>query len=251
MTRKTDPIKLRDVVRLYESGQSVNQIAASVGLSRRTVDAHLVSEGVTKRTASEQNRIAAANQTASERKARVAAAHAAKRGAVPSAEGLSKAARTREANGSTQSAGERRLLDWLNERGEFPAAQTAVDRYNIDITISDLAVELLGGEWHRYKRTAAERSKVILDAGWHLLFIWNTPNYPLGEGAADYLLTFLEFTRKNPTAVREYRVIGGDGEFVAGGRVDNYDLTRIPAPRSGLSPSEVGKLGAAARWGNG
>lgn len=251
MTRKTDPIKLKDVIGLYESGKSVNQIAAIVGLSRRTVDAHLVANGVTKRTASEQNRIAAAAQTAAERKARTASAHAALRGKTPSSERLSKAAQTRQANGSSQSAGERSLLLWLNERGELPDTQTAVDRYNIDLTLSDVAVELLGGEWHRYKRSAATRTKVILDAGWHLLFIWDTPNYPLSPAAAEYLLSFVKFTRDNPTAVREYRVIRGDGEFVAQGSLDNYDLTRIPAARSGLSRSEVGKLGAAARWGNG
>jgi len=251
MTRKTDPIKLKDVVPRYMAGESVNQIAASIGLSRRTVDAHIVQAGVVKRTASEQNRIAAANQTAAERSARVAAAHAAQRGVPKTESMLTKSARTREAHAKPGSPGEARLLGWLNERGEFPSIQTAIDRYNIDFTVSDLAVELLGGEWHRYKRTAATRTKVILDAGWHLLFVWDTPTYPLGEGAADYVLAFLEFTRQNPTAIREYRVIRGDGELVAEGTVDNYDLARIPAARSGLSRSEVGKMGAAARWGKG
>lgn len=239
---------LEGVLERYRRGDSVLALARRYGVSRGVIDRRLRAAGVEKRSASEQNTISAARQTKAERLTRAAAAHRAKRGRAPRESTLTRAAATRERRARVESEGERRMLLWLEKRFEVVGIQTAVKRYNVDFTIPPLAVELLGGEWHARKRRHARRTKAILDAGWHLLFAWDTPTYPIERAAADYAVAFAEEIGKNPAAVSEYRVIRGDGELVARGSLENYDLTLIPAARSGMSASEAGRLGAATRW---
>jgi very-short-patch-repair endonuclease len=242
-------VEVPGAVKEYIAGDSVLEISTRHGVSRRVIDRLLSEAGISKRSASEQNRIAASRESIEERHARVASAHAAKRGKPPKEASMRRSAATRERNGKPESRGERRLLGWLEDRGEIPGVQTAIERYNIDISVFPIAMELLGGEWHRYKGTHAVRTKAILNAGWHVLFIWDTPMFPVSPECADYAVAFLQEARSDPSATREYRVIRGDGEYVAGGSLENYDLTAIPTARHGLSPSEAGRLGAQARWG--
>lgn len=237
-----------NAVELYLAGESVLALSKRYGVARSSIDRHLRLSGVTLRTASEQNRVSAARATPEGRLARAASAHAAVRGRPRSRAVNAATALTREARGEPESNGEVKLLGWLRERGQDPRCQVAVDAYNLDFTLANVAVEVLGGEWHRYKIVHQTRTKVILDAGWHVLFVWDVPNYPISSAAADYAVAFAEESRRDPAAVREYRVIRGDGEFIASGRADDYQLTYIPAARSGMSASEVGRLGCAVRW---
>lgn len=242
-------IELVGVGERYLAGESVLGLAQSYGVERGVIERHLREAAIPKRTAGEQARIVAANMSAAQRKARAAAAHAAKRGHPNSPESLRAAARTRESQGVPQSRAERLMLGWLEKRGQSPRIQAAIDRYNVDLAFAGVAVEMLGGEWHAQNPKHRARTKAILNAGWNVLFVWDTPSYPLKSAAADYAVTFAEETRLNPAAIREYRVIRGDGEFVAGGRLDQYELTYVPTARSGMDASEVGRLGAAMRWG--
>ncbi len=246
-SRKRIPVD--GAVEDYLRGESVLELSQRLGVSRCVIDRHLTEAGVSKRTASEQSFIAARKQTPAERKARASAANAAKRGRPNSPAMKAAAARTRQLKAAPESEGEVAMLGWLRERGEDPCIQTAVGKYNVDFTIAGIAVEVLGGEWHANKTAHAVRTKDILDAGWHVLFVWDTAHYPIRAAAADYAVAFAKESRVDPSAGREYRVIRGDGEFVASGSLENYDLTLIPPARSGLTRSEVGRLGCAARWG--
>lgn len=238
---------LDGVADAYRAGASVLELSRHYSVSRRTIDDRLKRAGVGKRTASEQNRIAAARQTRAERLARVAAAHTMVRGRPAPEPSLHRAALTREAKARLESEGERQMFRWLQQRTEVVGVQTAVKRYNVDFTVASVAVELLGGEWHARKRRHGTRTKAILDAGWHMLFIWDTPTYPVKPAAADYAVAFAEETSRDPAAIRKYRVIRGDGELVASGSLEDYDLALVPAARSSMSASEAGRLGAVAR----
>jgi len=249
MTAPVDPALMPDAVERYVAGESVAELARVFDISRTAVRRHLVKSGVAMRTIGEQADLVNKQRGAEWRRARVAAAHASKRGRPPREESLVLAAETRGKRGPG-SRGEEKMLGWLKQRGEEPGVQTPVGRYNIDFTVASVAVEFLGGEWHRYKRTHGVRTKALLDAGWHVLFVWDVTNYPVTSKAADYAVAFAKEARRNPTAAREYRVIRGDGELVARGRLKDYEMPAIPAARSGMSRSEVGRLGAAARWGN-
>lgn len=53
----------------------------------------------------------------------------------------------------------------------------------------------------------------------------------IGQGAAEYLVSFTEEVRRNPPATSQYRVITGKGELLAArGREDN-EFPLVPPPR--------------------
>ena len=98
---------------------------------------------------------------------------------------------------------ERVLDEMLQAFGHHPVPQKAIGPYNVDLAVGSVAVEVLGGEWHGYKPRHRERTEQILDAGWSMVFVWDTPTYPLAvgvhreSGAADVnrLATVLGYSR--------------------------------------------------------
>lgn len=229
MVAPTDPAKLRDAVKLYKTGLSALEVSQRTGVDRGALTRALRDAGVQVRGRSAAGKLRAGKMTAAERKRQAAAANAAVRG-VPAVEHrLVKAAQTKERRLYSQSDGERQLMEWVKDL--HPVGQKAVGRYNVDLAVAPVAVEVLGGEWHGYKRHHASRTKHIADAGWALLFVWNTANYPLTLAASDYLRTFVKEARINPSLIGEYRVIRGDGQLVSVGRADGEQFTVIPPAR--------------------
>lgn len=219
-----------DAVARYLAGESVLALAKSYEVDRAVVGRWLTESGVEARDRSEASRVSAAGAAPEERRQRAAAANAAARGRTASTEELAKRARTREQRGGYDSEGEKLIANLLVERGERPRPQVAVGPYNVDLCIGDIAVEVLGGQWHRYKAIHRERTEHVLDRGFHLVFIWNTSTYPMSVAAADYVVAFAEETRRDPPPIGQYRVIRGDGEEVARGSAKDNRLARIPAP---------------------
>src|SRR5690606_34733996 len=110
--------------------------------------------------------------------------------------------------------------------------QKAIGKYNVDFAVAPVAMEVLGGGWHLAKRHHAVRTPQILDAGWHLVFIWDHEGRSaLTAGAADYVVTFLKQVRRNPPAVGQYRVISGDGQLLSTGSRDDDEFPLVPPPR--------------------
>jgi len=118
------------------------------------------------------------------------------------------------------------LRDWLVERGQAPVMEQACGRYNLDIAIGPVAVEV-----HRYAlhplgdTTSAirlrQRARYICDRGWLLAYVWiSARSFLLLHEAADYLVSLVEQAKCDPSLVGQYRVIRGTGEFVAQGRLD-------------------------------
>lgn len=216
----------------YSDGESVLSLAAEVGVSRPTLIKHLREAGVEIRGRSKAGRVRASRMTPAERAAQAAAAHAAVRG--KSMDDLDKLRRalTRESKGGPQSGGEVDLANWLNERGENVTHQRAIGPYNVDLACLPVAVEVLGGGWHSINPKHLKRTPYILDAGWHLVMVWDYEGRSaLGPGAADYLVTFLEEMRRNPSATSQYRVIAGDGELLAARSREDDEFPLEPPPR--------------------
>ena len=149
------------------------------------------------------------------------------------AEQLLARARRIERDGRFDSEGEQLLAQLLEERDMLPIPQKAIGKYNVDMAAAEsVAVEVLGGNWHSAKRTHAVRTPQILDAGWHLIMVWNQKGTgPITAGAADYIATFCEEIRWHPALVRQYRVIGGGGELLASRCADDDEFPLIPPSR--------------------
>lgn len=250
----------------YRSGESEYSLAHRYGVLRSAVRRHLESAGVEIRSRSAAGKVRAGKMTPEQRAAQLAAAHQAwrepRRRVAPELEGkrprkryskslveqptfidadgrrrhspelLAAKAALREQRGDLGSPGEIALGGWLRDRGHVPTPQKAIGKYNVDLAMAPVAVEVLGGGWHLTNRKHAVRTPYILNEGWHLVFAWDHEgDSALACGAADYIVAFLNQVRRDPPSVSQYRVISGNGQLLAAGSADDNKFTLVPPPR--------------------
>lgn len=221
-----------EVVAAYLAGESEYALAQRYGVGRPVIERRLNEAGVARRSHSEAGLVRAAKMTAEERAAQAAAANEAARGMKQSLELLERRAITREQRGGYDSEGERHLAEWLMQRGLTVVPQKAIGKYNTDLAIHPIAVEVLGGGWHLEKGKHAVRTPEILNRGWHLVFVWDHEgDSALAEGAADYVVSYLDEVRRNPTSIGQYRVISGNGQPLAAGGLNDGEFALVPPPR--------------------
>lgn len=219
----------------YLNGASEFALAKQFNVSRGTIAKRLIATGVERRGSSQAGIVRAGKQDVTERRGQAAAAHAASRKRRVSMLSKQRRALNVEFRAQPASASEARLAGMLRARGVETTTQRAIGPYNVDIAALPVAVEVLGGGWHAYKASHRERTPHILDEGWHLVMVWDFEGRSaLGEGAAEYLVTFIEKMRRQPAATCQYRVISGQGEVLtARGREDD-EFPLVPPPRGRL-----------------
>lgn len=222
-----------EVISAYQGGESEYSISLRTGIGRGVIRRRLVEAGIEIRRPSEAGLLRASRMRPDERRIQAAAAHAANVGRKDSLETLIVRAKVRQREGRFGSEGEQLLAHMLELRGLKPVPQQAVSKYNVDMAAAEsVAVEVLGGNWHAAKRSHASRTPQILDAGWHLVMVWNQQGTgPITSGAADYIATFCEQVRWQPTLTRQYRVISGGGEMLAARCADDDEFPLIPPSR--------------------
>lgn len=229
MTAPNTSIDVDDLVRRYIAGESEKALAELFGVSRTPIRRMLLNAGVEirGRSAAMYQRMAA---TSPDERARLAAAaHDAVRGKPKTPDFLRARAAGVERQGASHgnaSAAEVGFGEMLRDAGRPVIHQKAIGPYNVDLAAGSVAVEILGGGWHRSKRHG-ERLRYILDGGWDVIYIWVGRRFPLGSGAAQYVISHCEIRDGDPTAPRCYRVIRGGGEFLAGGRADDDDIPDV------------------------
>lgn len=233
-TRGPD-LPMTEIISAYRSGASELALSRQYGVSRGAISKRLIAAGVERRGTKEAGLVRVGGMTVEERKAQALAANkAARKRRVPEIEKFRRALAI-EHRGMHDSGSEGLLRSMILGHGESAQPQRAIGPYNVDLAMLPVAVEVLGGGWHSAKTTHTERTPYILDAGWHLVMVWDYEGVSaLGPGAADYLVTFVEKVRRNPPATCQYRVITGQGEVLAArGREDN-EFPLEPPPRGRL-----------------
>ena len=230
----TEEVRLR-----YQGGETEQSLAKVYAVDRSVIARLLREQAIPRRGLSEAMSLRYVGMTREERKAISAKANATMRGRPANPDQLRKAAKTRERRPFHRSAYEDTMAKWLCERNTTHIREKAIDKYNVDFAVGTVAVEILGGEWHTTRTKTLihnQRTPYLLNAGWAVLFVWATTNCPLTSVAADYLVAYADETRRNPSLVGEYRVIRGDGQLLARGRREDYELTGIQPARHGLYP---------------
>lgn len=223
-----------EIVDAYARDESEKALAERYGVSRNVIRAVLLRNGVAPRNRSAGMYARMRQTPAEERLALAAAAHDAVRGAKQTDEHRGKTAKTLEARGNANiSAKEIQLAGMLEARGIVVARQTAVGRYNVDLTLPSIAVEVCGGNWlfaegrrnGRYCRKIMDLGK----AGWHVIIaqLGTLGGKTISDRLVDELVAFAQFAGRNPSAPREYRVIGGDGKTYLAGRTDDDQITLV------------------------
>lgn len=171
------------------------------------------------RTASEALSLRMRRATDAQRTAITQAANAARRGQHDPLKRRVRRAETREQRGLGVSALDQQMRQWLLAADPTTTGVVvkAIGPYNVDVAIRPtIAVELWGGAWHRTGRAMnrhRERTRYLLDAGWHLIVVeCANDGFALSHEAADYVLTFRERVGREPSHQRQYRVIRGTGQ---------------------------------------
>ena len=228
------PVDRDDLISLHSAHLgSVNALAKHFGVSRCVVSRWLDEYEIRPWPLSETLLAISARRSPERRREIVAAANAAARGRKATGEQLRRAALGREAN-PRMSRGEVFLLRHLERCGIGVTPQKAIGPYNCDLAFGSVAVEVHGGNWHAhgYHRLAHDkRSRYILDAGLHLLIVWDQVRAPISSEAGDYVVSFAEFADRNPTIERQYRVIRGSGDEIARGQADDDHLPLVMSQR--------------------
>lgn len=219
-----------EIVEAYRTGESELALANRFGVDRGVIRRRLVAGGVEIRGNRDAGKLRYVGSTAEQRSAITAAAHDAVRGTTLTEEHLVRMAQAKEAAGRGRrfSRHEESLNNWLREHGVNAVREKAVGKYNIDLAIAPIAVEVLGGNWHAYKATHAQRTPYILNEGWMLLFVWAIRRAPLCVEAGEYIVALADEARRNPALRGQYRVIRGDGKLVASGCADDNEFPLVP-----------------------
>ena len=231
MSAKWNPPNIDDLVQSYTNGRSVLALSGEYGVSRRTITKRLAELGIVVRTNSEAHIRRWQRSTPDQRLSQVRAAQNVRRGSHEEIEVLIARAATRERRCLGASTLEQALQALLQARGIDTITQQAIGPYNCDLGASPVAVEVWGGDWHWTGRAAQrfpERTRYLLNAGWHMLAVIVNKRFPLNEASADYISAYIEQARTEPTMRREYRVVRGAGEALAAGRADDNEITLIP-----------------------
>jgi very-short-patch-repair endonuclease len=226
---------MKEIIAAYQDGASELGLSRQYGVSRGTISKRLLAAGIPRRGTSQAGIVRASKMTPEQRKAQAASANrAARMRSIPTIQKYRHALHV-ETHPVNQGSGEHLLRKFLQERGISAMPQRAIGPYNVDLAVTPVAMEVLGGGWHSMKTTHAERTPYILDQGWHLVMVWDYEGRSaLGPKSADYLVSFLEEVRGNPPGTCQYRVISGQGEVLAAcGREDN-EFPLVPPPRGRL-----------------
>lgn len=213
-----EPPDLAAFLATFDGGASVKRMSVLYGISRSVIGRVLVSAGRCPRPRGDAERLKWSQMTKGVRKQQVAAAHAAVRGRKKSKDFLETQASARAFFLHTAAKNEFLLAEWLREEGLEARLQAPVGKYNVDLLLAPVAVEIHWSAYLRQSGAYGDRERIfsILDAGWHLLVIREHPK-PLTRAAADHAIAWTQELRAHPSALRQYRVINGAGDLSATG----------------------------------
>ncbi len=238
MTTKRTAVDLDHLRRLYKQGTSVFEMARTLSVSRVTVVSRLKDLGLPIRNGTQANDLRFARMTTNERRNLTRIANIARRKqpistAEPADWINGRATKAAMAQSRTVGNGETELFDLLISRGLNPIPQHPVGRYNVDIALSPVAVEVWWGNAYPFRvNRFVNRTVNLANLGWNTIYVWCSHIVP-DEGAAQEVISFYDHVRGNPQTIRpQYRVIRSNGDTVASGQSDFYDITTEP-PFSG------------------
>lgn len=216
-----------NIIPEYLSGKSVKYLSDKYKLPRISLTAFLKSQNIDYRNRSEAEILKWKQMTPRQRKHQMKAYHDSMRGSKRSHKEVCKRALVAEKGLYKVGGGEILLADYLRNIGIVTIPQKAVDIYNVDLAVTgNIAIEV-----HVCTRNPLTfpftRNRIInlLKFNWSIVYVWVSHNHFLTEGAAKDIHSFIQNRCLNKTFFSQYRVIRGDGDFVACGSIDGEKLT--------------------------
>ncbi|WP_420805240.1 DUF559 domain-containing protein [Corynebacterium aurimucosum] len=116
---------------------------------------------------------------------------------------------------------ETHFAGFLNDLGVGYRQQTVIGHYNVDFTLEKLPVVIevvSGGSSASARAIAFERSKFILNSGWHLFELRLTSDNgyrPVTLDGVEKMIAYADALGSTPPSAGKYRVFRGDGRLVS------------------------------------
>lgn len=225
-----------DLLVMYNSGLWKNEIATRIGISENTIGKYLSFLGVPIAENASQAAKCVHERGGKEWSKSVSnSAHRAVKGLKRTDESLIQRANTLESIGRFGSSAERILFDMLVARGVNPIPQKAFSKYNIDIMVGNVAVEVTGrGRKLKDIPVIKEKIKLLLNSGYSMIWVWANKSFPIESGAADYIVSYYQEVCLNPSLIGEYRVIRRDGKLISCGGPDSEEFPGVFSAINGV-----------------
>jgi len=209
-----------DLIKRYQSGVSLNQIAKDTGIVRITLWRHFVKKGVQMRGQSDSEALKwQTRRCPSMIQRQLSAAWAARSGAKDPLARRIKRAITREARGTHVFLHETEILRRLRSRGYCFVPQKAIGPYNVDLAMNEsrVAVEIIGSQMNRSRRSKyPERLEYILDQGWFVLLVSLRSALDVEyEPICNEIIRWADLAGSNKSLRGQYGVIGRNAKPLA------------------------------------
>lgn len=214
MPAKNNSLDETDIINLYLNGSSIKKLSLDFKVSRQVIYRILREAKISIRGRSESMFIRMGQTSFDERVKLVKKANEVKRGKPANEESLQKSALTKERTLSKLGKEEVIFSEWLNEFGIKGVLQKAFGRYNIDIAVKPVAVEILFNPAEPLSRANDVRKiKYIGENNWSIIYVWISRNHFITKECAQYVASLIKKIKRNPSLRCKYWVVRGSGEL--------------------------------------
>lgn len=247
--KRTRPLQfnlsIEDINAMYQGGESENAIAKHYGVSRGVIRKRLLKAGIKPRSQSESEKLKWSKMNEHARHNQVKNAHKSNQGRiVPEKERILRAStREKACNQYFVGPGEAEFCELLSDRGIYFVPQKAINIYNVDIAIGNVAVEITTdvGRYTMFNPREIKRAKNLLNFGYHVLAV-EFPDISTLIGCSDYIIkTIDEFSRLKPT-VSEYWVVRCCSDIGSIRKDKRHNITRISPSKNFFTKRSVIQL---------
>lgn len=221
--------QLRELHRLHvHEAMSIKALAERFDVSRSAISRGFGRLGLSWRSRSDAELIKWRAMDIGARRRQVAAANAAIRGRPANQERLMRAAVSRQASLVKIGRLEVDLAGRLARCGFPNILQLAVGRYNLDIGLAPVAVEIQNATCAPLLvPRLRKRCEYLADAGWNTIYLMTGRGIVIERPCLEKLVAFAKRSKRDPTFRRQHWVIGGAGKLRAVCQYDGHEWTSI------------------------
>jgi hypothetical protein len=230
LTKPTDFINNFAVIGFFNNGKSINAISKIMGVSRGLINTVLVKNGHILRSRSEAEKLRWSQMTETQRKRQILKAHQAVKGRCHSTSEKLRRAKTNYRKQNKIYPREILFNNMLKARGIKAFHQFQVGIYNCDLASKSVIVEIVTSNGtFKSPRFLKEpkRIRYLLNRGYIVIYVFCDRAGMIGDGAADYVASYIKCLGGGKSIISEYRMIGSTGKLIARGSLDSDDSAFI------------------------
>lgn len=212
-------LDIDNIIEQYLNGVSIKQLAKSNGVSRQVIYKRLRDNGIKIRNRSEAMYVRMSNTSPEKRKQLVKKANESRRGKPATEQELANKARAYQKSLHKVGEYEKQVFDFLSNLGYNAIQQQAFKKYNFDIGVGNIAVEVHQCTCNPITMPyTLNRIVDITHDGINAFYIWVDPRKPIvSDACLSDLVAFIDKSQSDPSFVGQYRVVRGSGKFYATG----------------------------------